>query len=201
MKKLEAIIADNCAPVIMGVKASNLVSFSRRGFCVSDEAIEGYCEMFERFGISSFRLCGCEYSTLILFYREDMLEKHLSRQSARYILSRCGYPEGDHKVLLAHLASRFAEEGGFPHEVGLFLGYPPADVLGFMTRKGKECKDSGYWKVYSCVDRARTAFRLYDRCREEVSDMTKKGCGLSTVLKFKGGKYYENVDHLLVGNW
>ncbi|MBR4359697.1 MAG: DUF3793 family protein [Clostridia bacterium] len=38
--------------------------------------------------------------------------------------------------------SRLRTEAGFPHEVGLFLGYLPADADGFMRRKD-ECKLCG----------------------------------------------------------
>ena len=36
----------------------------------------------------------------------------------------------------------------FPHEIGIFLGYPLADVAGFIRNKGRNCKCIGTWKVY-----------------------------------------------------
>lgn len=53
----------------------------------------------------------------------------------------------------------------FPHEVGLFLGYPPEDVLQYYIRKGKDYLFSGYWKVYTNPERAIETFKLYDECR------------------------------------
>lgn len=44
--------------------------------------------------------------------------------------------------------SSFFEKDGFPHEVGLFLGYPLDDVTGFIEQKGKNYKCCGIWKVY-----------------------------------------------------
>ena len=41
----------------------------------------------------------------------------------------------------------------FPHEIGIFLGYPPADVDGFMHRK-EDCRISGLWKVYDDIREA-----------------------------------------------
>ena len=77
------------------------------------------------------------------------------------LLSECGYNPENTNACLARLISRLRMEKDFPHEVGLFLGYPPADVDGFMHRKG-ECKLCGLWKVY---DDAEGAMRQFARCR------------------------------------
>ena len=38
---------------------------------------------------------------------------------------------------IVKLIGRLQENEGFPHEIGLFLGYPPEDVLGFIENKGE----------------------------------------------------------------
>ena len=48
-----------------------------------------------------------------------------------------------------------ADYGEFPHEVGLFLGYPPEDVEGFIENKARSCKLTGYRKVYSDEEKAK----------------------------------------------
>lgn len=52
-----------------------------------------------------------------------------------------------------------ADYGEFPHEVGLFLGYPPEDVEGFIENKARSCKITGYWKVYSDEEKAKRFLR------------------------------------------
>ncbi len=42
----------------------------------------------------------------------------------------------------------FALPRQFPHEIGLFLGYPPEDVCGYIRNKGKCQKCTGHWQVY-----------------------------------------------------
>ena len=49
----------------------------------------------------------------------------------------------------------------FPHEIGLFLSYPPEDVRGFIEHKGHESKCDGCWKVYGDAERAKKTFRTY----------------------------------------
>ena len=59
-----------------------------------------------------------------------------------------GYALGTADALLNQLADRLCCEGEFPHEIGVFLGYPLADVIGFIENRGKNFTACGYWKVY-----------------------------------------------------
>ena len=56
----------------------------------------------------------------------------------------------------------WANGSDFPHEVGLFLGYPVWDVKGFIEHKGQQYKLCGYWKVYDDVPGALCKFEEYD---------------------------------------
>ena len=57
---------------------------------------------------------------------------------------------------------RFQTESAFPHEIGLFLGYPLEDVKGFIQNKGQGYACCGLWKSYGDP---RAARRYFDRCR------------------------------------
>jgi hypothetical protein len=78
-------------------------------------------------------------------------------------------------VYLDCLRQKFEEFPQFPHEVGLFLGYPPDDVLGFMKHKGQNYKLNGCWKVYGNVDKAKTDFRCYEVCRQYMKTYLQNG--------------------------
>ena len=54
-------------------------------------------------------------------------------------------------------ALRMAQSEGFPHEVGLFLGYPPEDVRGFMECRAKGFRCVGCWKVYGTRKKPRSS--------------------------------------------
>jgi len=104
----------------------------------------------------------------ILLYRKDILYAHLAdRKVKRFLHSLAlGYEEGSDWIL--HFKKRFLEykeEGReFPHEVGIFLGYPLWDIRAFMQNPRREAKLTGYWKVYYKVEKARAQFQKYDRC-------------------------------------
>ena len=68
---------------------------------------------------------------------------------------------------LAERVGSFEKRGlGFPHEIGVFLGYPPEDVKGFIENEGQKYLMIGYWKVYSDLARARMIFKEYDRAKD-----------------------------------
>ena len=104
----------------------------------------------------------------ILLYRKDILYAHLAdRKVKRFLHSLAlGYEEGADWIL--HFKKRFLEykeEGReFPHEIGIFLGYPLWDIRAFMQNPRREAKLTGYWKVYYKVEKAREQFQKYDRC-------------------------------------
>ena len=55
----------------------------------------------------------------------------------------------------------------FPHELGIFLGYPLADVKGFIEHNGKDFLYQGYWKVYENVEERKKMFSIYNVVKEE----------------------------------
>ena len=63
----------------------------------------------------------------------------------------------------------------FPHEIGLFLGYPPEDVRGFIEKGASGCKCSGCWKVYGNTQQAMTTFGRYRKCAALYLEQWTKG--------------------------
>ena len=81
------------------------------------------------------------------------------------------------------LSKRIRVQGDFPHEIGLFLGYPVEDVKGFILNKGHNCLFCGYWKVYSNADTARRTFERYNKCRSYMQRRLDNGDDIYTVLR------------------
>ena len=81
--------------------------------------------------------------------RPALLRESLRQPERRAFLQACGYPVSmGTGRLLDELSRRMrsAKAGGFPHEIGLFLGYPLEDVTGFIAAGGAEYRCSGCWK-------------------------------------------------------
>ena len=86
-------------------------------------------------------------------------------------------------MLLEQLSDRLCLEQEFPHEIGIFLGYPLEDVDGFITHQGENCKLCGCWKVYGNVEQARRTFASYEKCRVFLCAKLSKGCNILQALK------------------
>lgn len=179
-KNYQETIASQCAQVLMDVKPSNLLILTRE-----EEAY--FLEMQDFPGISCLRLYEGEKKSTWFLYRADMLESTLMWPQTRQFLETCGYhPMTDTMdSMLERLAERFTayKEGtmDFPHEMGIFLGYPLADVKGFIEHQGKNYLCSGYWKVYQNEHKARRTFQMYQTVKELVLHLVSEGMGLQEI--------------------
>lgn len=115
---------------------------------------------------------------LLYLYRPDYLDRDLASPDAKEILKSKGYCCESTGSCLVQLIKRMSEDKEFPHEVGLFLGYPPEDVRSFMkdARCGVKC--TGCWKAYGNEAEARKTFEKYRKCTELYRKQLTKGKSL-----------------------
>ena len=162
------------APTIRNLKAASLINFRREGEDLRALWNAHGAEWLEPLGVEWILLNeeSLDGGALVMIYRRELLAQALSGDAAAGILRALGYPFSDHlpdvDACLEYLRGRF--RSGCPHEVGLFLDYPPEDVLGFMER-GKTARPLavGYWKVYGNVRKARRTFRRYRRAEHDAA--------------------------------
>lgn len=169
--KLDRLFAAYCSPTLAGIKAGSLVACDRALYPDLPRRIRDYQKAFATRGFHFEIVCACRERWLLLVYQRERLAMSLTEDRAARLLRHFGYPAGqDVDALLYHLKRRMAANESFPHEIGLFLGYPYEDVEGFIRNSGKGYKLSRYWKVYG--DAEETS-RLFDRlarvCRTVVS--------------------------------
>ena len=93
-------------------------------------------------------------------YRSELVEDILAKPEHREFLATFGHSTESVQTLMKSMRSRIfvfhARKAVFPHEIGLVLGYPLADVQGFMN--GQSELFTGAWKVYDNTEETR--FRL-----------------------------------------
>ncbi|MCD7825976.1 MAG: DUF3793 family protein [Clostridiaceae bacterium] len=171
-------LALQCAPVLAGLKVSNL-------FIISREQIEKVDEILTATDIDSQLISYQGQRATVLLYRKEALLEYLNQDAVRSFLFEMGYE----KLSLRSLFHRFRKRyifyqqgrGEFPHEMGLFLGYPIEDVIGFIEHKGKDFKHSGYWKVYGNVREKISLFWQFDRAQELLIGQVSKGGSVTLV--------------------
>lgn len=157
----EKIVIKNCSPTLAGLKTGNLFNAAFKNKADMLENIRRWNIMFCKKGLRAIPLSCKNGVTLVYIYRVSQLSRDLDRLEARCILTHKGYPKSP-EMCVARLAGHLKSGGDFPHEIGLFLGYPPEDVRGFMEKR--KCKFAGCWKVYGDEDYAKKQFRQYKKC-------------------------------------
>ncbi len=156
----------NCAPTLAGIKTANLFTCP---FDTREELFQAIRRMNRRLTPKGLRVLPLRVSrgkALIYLYRPVKLAQDLSDCVAVCLLRQQGYVPGNCQKTLVQLIRKLRCQEDFPHEIGLFLGYPPEDVRGFMTQGPACCKCSGCWKVYGDEDAARKKFAQYKKCTQ-----------------------------------
>jgi hypothetical protein len=166
--QLEAFIRWTAGPAIAGLKPASLVSIPRN---LADGSWESWrADICRSLGVSALSLREGKKGILVLFYKPGLLMRRaLSGIPGRYLRS-LSYPvDSGLSSSLGYLKKQFETSGGaafrFPHEVGIFLGYPPADVIEFSSGRPSPYACRGYWKVYHHPERAQRAFAYMDASR------------------------------------
>lgn len=168
---LKQILAFHCAPVLMGRKVSNLIVVDRDMEPYMEEAVKVLEWKPNRVTALSFYCDGAR--SVIFLYNGRQLGAWLKRAENKRFLKSSGYlctgVEHDISRLKNQYSRYRLSEIPFPHEIGLFLGYPLWDVKGFIDHKGRESRYTGYWKVYDRLPQARRMFLEYERCRQVMT--------------------------------
>ena len=118
---------------------------------------------------------------LLYLYRPAELRRDLRDAQASELLHQAGYGNESCAHCVARLARRFRESGEFPHEVGLFLSYPPEDVQGFIDHRAMDFKCAGLWKVYGDQQRAQALFDRFRRCTQRYCALWQTGLRLEQL--------------------
>lgn len=169
------LVVRHCSPTLAGLKTGNLFSCP----CKSREEIQTDVRRLNRLlspkGIRIVPLRYAKGKALIYIYRPSKLKKDLANDYACSLLADLGYRQETTELCVNHLISRLQNSEEFPHEIGLFLGYPPEDVRGFIENKAENCKCVGCWKVYGDEQKAHKLFNQYKKCTTVYSRQLSQG--------------------------
>ena len=177
----EEMLITYCSPTLAGIKTGNLFSYRFE----DKEALN--CQIIELNrklspkGVSLIPIYVDEGRVLIYLFRPDQLQRDFFCDKSISILSKMGYPDNNCSRCIARLADRIKKSESFPHEIGLFLGYPPEDVEGFMDHKGANALCSGFWKVYHDPGTALDTFEKYRKCNASYMTQYKNGVTLEEL--------------------
>ena len=126
------------APTLAGIKTGSLFSClyeTKTGVYCLYETKTGVYEDVRRLnrvltprGLCLLPLRFGEKRVLMYLFRPSGLKTDLRCRGARRILHDAGYDDASMGKCMRCLIRRLRESESFPHEIGLFLSYPPQDL-------------------------------------------------------------------------
>ncbi|MGP1403242.1 MAG: DUF3793 family protein [Catonella sp.] len=180
-------LALQCAPVIAGIKISNLLT-------IQTKKLRELSEILKKTDLSFRVIYPGKERLVILVYREEELRKYLVSEEVEGFISGLGYKTSDISEMFPIFVRRYIRymeiKKDFPHELGLFLGYPVEDVEGFIRHNGKNYLYSGYWKVYKDAETKIKLFKNYEKVQTEIVRMLYEGIDIICIIA-----YYSNIDY------
>lgn len=203
----ERKLVHHCAPTLAGVKPASLFicrdesiphlgGMKCAGISAEDHernfqhALRETRQMLEGKGVRIELLARRSSGALLYVYRPRAVTESLANADVAAFLRRYGYDPSSlsqcieflhRRICGTDLASRLSGACAFPHEIGLFLGYPLADVVGFIENNGENYLCMGCWKVYSAERDARESFCRFKQCTAELEKSFDQGIPLERL--------------------
>ena len=176
-RTFEAVLVRQCAPTLAGVKPGSIFCFNHSPLEVSRQKVCQWNKQLAPFGLTVQILLERpgSSSVIVFVYRHNRLEQMLSDDAYQSFLAQAGYERTNLDDLLEQLAQRLRTQPEFPHEIGVFLGYPLRDVIGFIENHGRNFTCCGFWKSYGDPAEMQVCFACYRRCIQTYVAMFEQG--------------------------
>lgn len=174
------IIVRHCAPTLAGLKVGNLFSYRYTDEADVLDTLEIRNRELNKKGVFFRLIKMCNGMALVYVYRKKKLEQILSDTDIQEFLKLHGYKDFDINSCLKVLAKRLLKED-FPHDIGVFLGYPLDDIKAFIINKGANCKCIGCWKAYTNLSEAEKTFNRFKKCTKIYCEKYMEGSDLSRL--------------------
>lgn len=176
------MITFNISPTINGVKPSTLITLSNNNRSLYEAWLEYGEEYKKSLNIECFELVHSNETIIVLFYNKESLTRYLNQKNNKAFLQNLGY---DSSMTLKEKLNMLKERYSLykcPHEIGIFLGIPVEDVLGFLKCNGRDCLACGYWKVYDNEKEALKVFEKYNKCKSKFARLYLEGMDLLSSI-------------------
>ena len=176
-RTFEAVLVRQCAPTLAGMKPGSIFCFNHSPLEVSRQKVCQWNKQLAPFGLTVQILLERpgSSSVIVFVYRRDRLEQMLSDDAYQRFLAEAGYERTNLDGLLEQLSYRLRTQPEFPHEIGVFLGYPLRDVIGFIENHGRNFTCCGFWKSYGDPAEMQVCFACYRRCIQTYVAMFEQG--------------------------
>ena len=177
----EELVVRQCAPTLAGIKTGSLF---RAAYEDKKQLLGQIREINQRLREKGLCLLPLRFrngNALLYLYRPERLKTDLNNELARRTLGNAGYADQNPGRCVGTLIRRLQDEAEFPHEIGLFLSYPPEDVRGFIENRAQNFKRAGLWKVCGDEARAEALFRKFKKCTQIYCERWQSGSNMDEL--------------------
>ena len=189
MRTLEEVLVEQCAPTLARVKPASMFRYQPRDLKPEPVglALEKLPALQKTLAVRGIRiriLKNCPKTETLLFFvfRTEMCRRILEDRASRAFLRSGGYDtEHGMDALLEQFSEKICLRESFPHEIGVLLGYPLADVIGFIRNGGRNCRGQGCWKSYSDPAGAMRSREMYRKCTRIYKRLFAAGTPLTKL--------------------
>lgn len=177
----EAILIRHGAPTLAGIKTANLFPCDFLNEHQMRACLRMWNGILVKKGLRVLPLRSTNGNALIYIYRVSRLDHDLAQRDAKQLLQAQGYCCMDAQSCIRQLIARLQHDTGFPHEIGIFLGYPLHDVKGFIQNQARNFKCIGCWKVYADEKKALRQFEAFRRCTKIYCAQYARGMSIERL--------------------
>lgn len=182
IRNIDEIFLRCSSQTLCGIKPANLFRICEKDF--DFKFYKKWKKIIKKLGLCVFDFRTNKNSIIVFVYDFSWIEKILENGLIKKYLIKKGYFNFDNgKKVLNILFERLKDYEEFPHEVGIFLGYPVEDVISFEKQKGKCCSYCGYWKSYCNPEEAKKCCEQYKKCSELCRQWFDEGYSIPQIIR------------------
>lgn len=162
-------------PVILGVKPAEILSFPSQDKTITEKInkIHNYFGNCKRISYKIFRYN--HKSTKIFFYTPLSLDAVLRDYRNAKFLKSIGYPNVySLESYITHIVDKMMY-GTIPDEIGVFLGYPLKDVLGFIGHPSLKLTKINGWRVYGDATLSDKRYNEFLKAKHKINNLLAYG--------------------------
>lgn len=172
--------AINCAPLLSGYRISIFL-------VIPDNQVEKSLKLIGDMGLVTQMLYKRNGKNGVLIFKERELKRYMQNTDVKELLLKLGYYSDFFGDILAEFSKRYQNyadnEKNFPHELGIFLGYPIEDVIGYLENLGANYLCAGYWKVYKDASFKQEIFKRIQQSQQDMLDNLLCGINFMDAVK------------------
>lgn len=196
------LLVYQCMPTLLKLKPASLIIIDK-SLAPDIQVIYSLLQRYlDQYNCSFITFQETDSRLYLFIYCEHLLRQAITTGMRQSFLESYGYPVRLEPLAasLSLLGIRYRNywtSGSFPHEIGIFLGYPLADVEGFIRNHGRDYIFCGMWKVYQRVTVAESAFQCFHQLKARAIGLTETKRQLFHLCKEELQVYRQIVWELL----